>query len=123
MIGAVRDLIVPFIKAADVAAEDRASGNITPDDVGRVNNVLVDFHQNPRELADKMKLSLPNQGHGKEGLLDTIQQVLQYSVNTWDQGFLDKLYASTNAVRLTGTEIEVIVRILIYVNRLVWYQI
>jgi hypothetical protein len=23
---------------------------------------------------------------------------LKYSVNTWDQGFLDKLYASTNAV-------------------------
>jgi len=22
---------------------------------------------------------------------------LQYSVNTWDQGFLDKLYASTDA--------------------------
>jgi glutamate decarboxylase len=122
LIGAVQDLIVPFIKAADVAAEDRASGNITPDDAGRVNNVLVDFHQNPRELADKMKLSLPNKGYGKEGLLEAIQQVLRYSVNTWDQGFLDKLYASTNAVRLTGTEIEVTVRILIYGNRLVWYQ-
>lgn len=45
-----------------------------------------------------MKLSLPGQGQGKEGLLEAIQQVLQYSVNTWDQGFLDKLYASTNAV-------------------------
>lgn len=27
-----------------------------------------------------------------------IQQVLQYSVNTWDQGFMDKLYSSTNPV-------------------------
>jgi glutamate decarboxylase len=36
-------------------------------------------------------------GLGKDGLLDAIQQVLKYSVNTWDQGFLDKLYASTNA--------------------------
>lgn len=27
-----------------------------------------------------------------------VQDVLKYSVNTWDQGFLDKLYASTNAV-------------------------
>lgn len=35
---------------------------------------------------------------GKEGLLHTVEQVLKYSVNTWDQGFLDKLYASTNAV-------------------------
>lgn len=24
--------------------------------------------------------------------------MLKYSVNTWDQGFMDKLYASTNAV-------------------------
>ncbi|KAI0517782.1 glutamate decarboxylase [Xylaria bambusicola] len=30
--------------------------------------------------------------------MDTIQTVLRYSVNTWDQGFLDKLYSSTNAV-------------------------
>ncbi|KAJ4292950.1 Glutamate decarboxylase 2 [Collariella sp. IMI 366227] len=28
----------------------------------------------------------------------TIQDVLKYSVNTWDQGFMDKLYASTNPV-------------------------
>lgn len=45
-----------------------------------------------------MSLDLPGNGKGKEGLLATIEQVLQYSVNTWDQGFLDKLYASTNAV-------------------------
>jgi len=27
-----------------------------------------------------------------------VETILKYSVNTWDQGFLDKLYASTNAV-------------------------
>jgi glutamate decarboxylase len=57
----------------------------------------VDF-QKPQELVQRLKFSLPNQGQGKEGLLEIIQQVLQNSVNTWDQGFLDKLYASTNAV-------------------------
>jgi glutamate decarboxylase len=31
-------------------------------------------------------------------MLDVVKQVLGYSVNTWDQGFMDKLYASTNAV-------------------------
>ena len=46
-----------------------------------------------------MKLELPGNGKGKEGLLATVEQVLKYSVNTWDQGFLDKLYSSTNAVR------------------------
>jgi glutamate decarboxylase len=47
-----------------------------------------------------MNFDLPGTGKGKKGLLDTVQQVLNYSVNTWDQGFLDKLYASTNAVRV-----------------------
>lgn len=31
-----------------------------------------------------------------------MEQVFKYSVNTWDQGFLDKLYASTNAVGLVS---------------------
>jgi glutamate decarboxylase len=45
-----------------------------------------------------MNFELPGNGKGKEGLLATVEEVLKYSVNTWDQGFLDKLYASTNAV-------------------------
>jgi hypothetical protein len=47
-----------------------------------------------------MKFELPGNGKGKEGLLATVEQLLKYSVNTWDQGFLDKLYSSTNAVRI-----------------------
>ncbi|RSL78540.1 L-aspartate decarboxylase dtxS4 [Fusarium floridanum] len=93
LIEAVRGLIVPFIKAADDAASQRATGDLAPGEA----NVLVDF-QKPRELVDRIKFSLPNEGQGKGGLLEIIQQVLQNSVNTWDQGFLDKLYASTNAV-------------------------
>lgn len=46
-----------------------------------------------------MNFDLPSNGKGKGGLLQTVEQLLKYSVNTWDQGFLDKLYASTNAVR------------------------
>lgn len=45
-----------------------------------------------------MNFLLPDEGQGKEGLLDGVKKILQYSVNTWDQGFLDKLYASTNPV-------------------------
>jgi glutamate decarboxylase len=45
-----------------------------------------------------MNFELSEDGKGKEGLLATVEQLLKYSVNTWDQGFLDKLYASTNAV-------------------------
>jgi hypothetical protein len=49
-----------------------------------------------------MKFELPRNGKGKEGLLAAVDQVLKYSVNTWDQGFLDKLYSSTNAVRIVS---------------------
>lgn len=38
-----------------------------------------------------------------------IERVLQYSVNTWDQGFLDKLYASNTPV---GVVSDIILSIL-----------
>ena len=40
---------------------------------------------------------MPEHGTGQDGLIEALQKVLRYSVNTWHQGFLDKLYASTNA--------------------------
>ncbi|KAA8566706.1 hypothetical protein EYC84_009239 [Monilinia fructicola] len=55
-------------------------------------------HHDPEKLVQLLDFNLPNHGKGKDGLLSTVEQVLKYSVNTWDQGFLDKLYASTNAV-------------------------
>ena len=55
-------------------------------------------HHKPEKLAKLMNFDLSTNARGKEGLLSTVEQVLKYSVNTWDQGFLDKLYASTNAV-------------------------
>lgn len=57
-----------------------------------------------------MKFELPGNGKGKEGLLATVEQVLKYSVNTWDQGFLDKLYSSTNAVRIPSySKVEILI--------------
>ena len=38
-----------------------------------------------------------------------VEKILQYSVNTWDQGFLDKLYASTDAC---GVASELILAVL-----------
>ncbi|KAI0595942.1 pyridoxal phosphate-dependent transferase [Biscogniauxia sp. FL1348] len=103
LINAVKSLIVPFIRDADQAAALRATGqsassasSSSGETPGR--NVLVDYHP-PEELVERLKFSLPEgDGRGKEGLLDIIQDVLRYSVNTWDQGFLDKLYSSNNAV-------------------------
>jgi hypothetical protein len=52
----------------------------------------------PQRLADLLRFELPDCGLEKEGVLDVLGRILQYSVNTWDQGFMDKLYSSTNAV-------------------------
>lgn len=63
-------------------------------------NALVERCE-PGELAMRWKWSLPlDEGRGRAGLLEMIQGVLQYSVNTWDQGFLDKLTASTDPARI-----------------------
>lgn len=54
-------------------------------------------YKKPEELRDILQLEIPEQGTQQAGLIDVLQKVLRYSVNTWHQGFLDKLYASTNA--------------------------
>jgi glutamate decarboxylase len=94
----VKSLIVPYIRAADDAAVSRAEGRIEQVEGASSQNVLVELYR-PEELMKRLRFSLPEgEGGGKDGLLDTIRDVLRYSVNTWDQGFLDKLYSSTNAV-------------------------
>ncbi len=95
LIAAVKVLIVPFIGSADRAAHARAVGG-SPDGPSR-DAILVP--RQPQELIDSLKLVLPQHaGYGQDGLLSTIQSILEHSVNTWDQGFMDKLYSSTNAV-------------------------
>lgn len=71
------------------------NGPVVPGEATRTS--LVEYHK-PGELSELMNFDLPSSGQGKEGLLLTVEQLLKYSVNTWDQGFLDKLYSSTNAV-------------------------
>ncbi|KAI0475585.1 pyridoxal phosphate-dependent transferase [Xylariaceae sp. FL0804] len=97
LIDAVKSLIIPYIRDADNAATSRAEGRIVADAEGSARNVLVDAHE-PEDLVKRLGLAMPEDGTGKDGLLAVIRDVLRYSVNTWDQGFLDKLYSSTNAV-------------------------
>lgn len=97
---AVKSLIVPFIAAADQAASTRATGESDTAGVQdpQARNVLVRSYE-PKALAQQLSFSLPKQeGKGRAGFVETVKDVLEYSVNTWDQGFLDKLSASTNAV-------------------------
>lgn len=90
----MKQLLIPFVRAADDAALDKPTGNI-----GSSGNVLANTLK-PSDLVAKLKLVLPEEGRGKDGLLQGIESILKYSVNTWDQGFLDKLFASNTPVRL-----------------------
>ncbi|KAH7370048.1 glutamate decarboxylase-like protein-like protein 1 [Rhexocercosporidium sp. MPI-PUGE-AT-0058] len=97
LLNAVQSLIIPFIRSADEDAPSKHTGHGLAIPGGGPRTALIEHHK-PEKLAQLMNFDLSGDGKGKEGLLATVEQVLQYSVNTWDQGFLDKLYASTNAV-------------------------
>lgn len=93
----MQQLILPFIRQADEDASVKPSGHGRSVAGGAPRTALVEQHK-PERLAQILDFKLPQAGGGKEALLGVVDDVLNYSVNTWDQGFLDKLYASTNAV-------------------------
>lgn len=89
------------MRAADDNATAQPEGRGLQQDGKGPRSVLVEHHP-PRSLIPLLNVSLPDQGRGKDGVLEAVQKVLQYSVNTWDQGFLDKLYAATTPVGLAA---------------------
>ncbi|KAI8939787.1 hypothetical protein NX059_003526 [Plenodomus lindquistii] len=99
LLDAVQSLILPFIASADTDAATKHTGHGLQIPGGGPRTALVEHHP-PKKLESLLKdeLSIVEEGNGKDGLMQVLEKVLQYSVNTWDQGFLDKLYASTNAV-------------------------
>jgi glutamate decarboxylase len=60
---------------------------------GKVGN-----YSEATELARNLPIELPGEGQGIEGFFQNVDTLLNNSVVTWHQGFLDKLYASTNPV-------------------------
>ena len=77
----------------------KASGHGIAIEGSGPRTALVERHAPPKlESILAGDLELPDQGKGKQGLLPLVKQILKYSVNTWDQGFMDKLYSTTNAV-------------------------
>lgn len=75
---------------------------------GGPRTTLVEHHK-PRKLIQLLDLELPHEGQGQAGFLKWVEKILQYSVNTWDQGFMDKLYASTDAA---GVASELVLAVL-----------
>jgi len=89
---------LPFIRSADedAPAKETGHGLLVP---GGPRTVLVDHHR-PQKLANLLDFQLPEgQGKGRVGLLAMVENIMKYSVNTWDQGYMHSLYSSTNAVR------------------------
>lgn len=99
LLDAVQQHIVPFIRSADKDANTKHTGHGLAISGSGPRTALVEHHP-PQKLEQILNLQIPDQSGGKDGLLDIVQKLLHYSVNTWDQGFMDKLYGSTNAVRI-----------------------
>lgn len=100
LLTAVQQLVTSFIQAADKEASTKSKIN----DIAIANGAktaLVEPHP-PKELQEFLGFSLPDQGVGRDGFIQMVQKILQYSVNTWDQGFIDKLYANTTPVGLAA---------------------
>ncbi|KAI8967026.1 pyridoxal phosphate-dependent transferase [Mycotypha africana] len=58
---------------------------------------VVNF-RNPNELYKVVDFSLPDAGSGADGTFDLIKSTLEYSVNSWNPRFMDKLYAGANPI-------------------------
>ena len=83
----MQDLIIPFIRAADEDSVTRHTGHGLAVPGGGPRTALVEYHP-PQKLEKILELDVPEQGGGKEGLVEFVGRLLGYSVNTWDQGFM-----------------------------------
>ena len=92
----IQELLLPFVQATDEDVISRRTGHSLSTDGGGPRTALVEYHK-PSKLTQLLNPQLPENGAGREALLKSVERILQYSVNTWDQGFLAKLYASTDA--------------------------
>lgn len=93
----VQGRLLQFIQSAELIPEESKGSANGNNDIPR----LVEYKK-PEELQAALQLEFPDSGRGADGLLRILEKILKYSVNTWHQGFLDKLYASTNAPGLAA---------------------
>ena len=117
LLEAVKPMLISIIKEAENAAPmkafDQADIRLGAESGVHWNSLIKSLEPealqkrlvegSAREINEESlnTLCLPEEvaeGEGKSSLIAFVQKTLQYSVNTWHQGFMDKLYASTNAV-------------------------
>ncbi|KAF1920498.1 pyridoxal phosphate-dependent transferase [Ampelomyces quisqualis] len=101
LLTSIQDLIIPFIASADEDATVKRSGHGLRVEGGGPRTTLVEHHP-PKKLECLLQktLEISDDPSGKEGLVSLVETILKYSVNTWDQGFLDKLYGTSNSTAI-----------------------
>ncbi|EEP82618.1 hypothetical protein UREG_07483 [Uncinocarpus reesii 1704] len=100
LLNPVQERILQFIQSADQGSQALVQRHAS-NESGPFKSGLLDLKK-PTELQEELQVELPAHGQGVDGLLQVLDKLLRYSVNTWHQGFLDKLYASTNAPGLAA---------------------
>ena len=89
--------------AADQDAATKHTGHGLRVEDGEPRTTLVkQLPPKKLEAILEKELDIKETAIGRDGLIALVESILKYSVNTWDQGFMDKLYASTNAVGLVS---------------------
>ena len=107
LLAAVQKLLIPFIADADAENVRKSSSARL---LGSKHQIPILVESlGPKEVTERLDLDLGEHGKGKDGLIMVLERILKLSVNTWDQGFMDKLYASTNAI---GVASELILAVL-----------
>ncbi|KAL8966235.1 MAG: hypothetical protein Q9183_003461 [Haloplaca sp. 2 TL-2023] len=96
LVNQVQEFLIPFIRAADDESKVKEEGHGLSKAGGGPRTAMLEYHK-PQKLSRLLHPEFPDAGMGKDGFLDLVQKILQYSVNTWDQGFMSKLHASTDA--------------------------
>ncbi|WEW55187.1 Glutamate decarboxylase 2 [Emydomyces testavorans] len=100
LLNPVQERILQFIRSADRGSNETAQENGSHERDPFFSG-LIELRK-PHELQEELQLEFPARGQGRDGLLQVLEKIFRYSVNIWHQGFLDKLYASTNAPGLAA---------------------
>ncbi|KAF2024690.1 PLP-dependent transferase [Setomelanomma holmii] len=103
LLTSIQNLIIPFIAAADEDAKTKHTGHGLQVKGGGPRTTLVEHHP-PKKLESilQQEMEINEAAGGKDGLLSLVETILKYSVNTWDQGFLDKLQPGGSASNATA---------------------
>lgn len=93
LLAAVQPLLTGFISRG-------VESQFELDAIGAKHSQTLIDSRPPSDLAKLLDFDFPDDGAGREGVVEGVGRVLDYSLNPWHQGFLSKLYASPNPVGL-----------------------